>query len=108
MSKKKTSTMEREVVELLMESRLHHQYPLADGWLATAERCLELSKAHIHAELPGSIRHEDLLRATLTKEEQRILLDDKQGTMKKLQQRMPTPMMGTAGTSKKAKEVASQ
>ena len=27
-SKKKTSTVEREVVELLMESRVHHQYPL--------------------------------------------------------------------------------
>lgn len=77
MPKKKTSTAEREVIELLMESRVHHQYPLADGWLATTERCLELAKARIHADLPGSICHEDLLRATLTEEEQRILLDDK-------------------------------
>ena len=60
-SKKKASTVEREVAELLMESRVLHQFPLADGWLATADRCLELVKARIHAELPGAIRHEDLL-----------------------------------------------
>ena len=54
--------------------------------------------------LPGNIRHEDLLRATLTDEEQRILLDDRQGTLEKVQQRMPAPMMSTAGTSTKAKE----
>ena len=72
-SKKKTSTIEREVAELVMESRVHHQFPLANGWLATADCCLELAKAHIHAELPRSICHEELLKATLTEEEQRIL-----------------------------------
>ena len=105
-SKKKTSTVEREVAELLMESRVYHQCPLADGWLATADKCMELAKARIHAEEPGAMRHEELLRQTLTDEEQRILLDDQQGTMERVQQRMPTPMINTAGTQAKGKEKA--
>ena len=78
--------MEREVAEMLMESRVHHQYPLADGWIATAERCMELAKARIHADEPGARRHEALLRQTLTEEEQRILLDEQKETMEKVQQ----------------------
>lgn len=92
------------MAELLMESRVHHQYPLTDGWLDTADRCLELAKARIHAESPGAIRYEDLLKKTLTGEEQRILLDDRQGTMEKVQQRMPAPTINTVDTSTKAKE----
>ena len=107
-TKKKTSTVEREVAELLMEWRVHHLSPLSDGWVATAEHCLELAKAHFHAELQGSIRHEALLRETMTVEEQRIVLDEKQETMKKVQQCMPAPLMGAAGTSKKAKEAVNK
>ena len=105
-SKKKTTTVEREVAELLMESRVYHQCPLADGWLATADRFMELAKACIHAEEPRAMRHEELLRQTLTDEEQRIFLDDQQGTMERVQQRMPAPMINTAGTQAKGKEKA--
>ena len=105
-TKKKTSTVEREVAELLMESRVYHQCPLADGWIATAERCMELAKARIHADEPGARRHEALLRQTLTDEEQRILLDEQKETMEKVQQRMPAPLIQTAGTHAKGKEKA--
>ena len=54
-TKKKNSTVEREVAKLLMESRVHHQSPLSDAWVATAEHCLELAKARFHAELQGII-----------------------------------------------------
>ena len=53
--KKKASKMEREVTELLMESRVHHQLPLSDGWVAIAEHYLELAKARFHATSQGSI-----------------------------------------------------
>ena len=89
-----------------MESRVYHQCPLADGWIATADRCMELAKARIHADELGARRHEALLRQTLTDEEQRILLDDQKGTKEKVQQRIPAPMINTAGTQAKGKEKA--
>ena len=101
--KNKASTAEKEIVEILMESRVHHQKPLQNGWIAIADHCIELAKVRLTAVQDGKFHHEDLLGKTWTKEEQRILLDERQETLKEVQQRMPTPLIGVAGTSKKGR-----
>ena len=58
---------------------------------------------HLTIVIDGGFQHEDLLRKTWTKEEHQILLDERQETMKAVQRRMPPPLIGVAGTSKKGK-----
>ena len=82
---------------------MHHQKSLTNGWVATAKHCLELAKVHLIAIHDGGFCHEDLLCKQWTKEEQRILLDKRQETMKEVQRRMPAPLIGFAGTYKKGR-----
>ena len=50
---------------MLMESRIHHQAPLQEGWIATAEHCVELAKVRLIAKIDGGfIRHDDFLKNT--------------------------------------------
>lgn len=46
--KKTAITVERDITEQLMEARIHHKQRLADGWVVTAEYCLDLAKARYH------------------------------------------------------------
>ena len=101
--KHKASTMEKEIAEMLMESRIHHNKPLQNGWISTADYCVELAKVRLTATTQGKYRHEDILRQTWTAQEQRILLDDRQATLREVQRRLPAPLIGAAGTSKQGR-----
>ena len=80
----KASTIEKEIAEILMESRVHHQKPLQNGWIATAEHCMDLAKVRLTAMIEGNFWHEDLLWNIWTKEEQRILMDERHETLKEV------------------------
>ena len=49
--------MEKEIANMLMESRIHHQAPLQVGWIATAEHCVELVNVRLTAIIDGGFRH---------------------------------------------------
>lgn len=83
--KHKATTIEKEIVEMLMESRVHHQSPLQEVWIATVNHCVELAKVRLSTVIDGGFQHKDLLRKTWTQEEQRILLDESQKTMPTVQ-----------------------
>ena len=51
--KNKASTVEKEIVEILLEQRVHHQKPLQSGWIATAEHCIELAKVRLTVVTEG-------------------------------------------------------
>ena len=101
--KNKASTPDKEIAEILMESRVHHNKPLQNGWISTADHCVELAKVRLTAMSNGKYRHEDMLRQTWTAEEQRILLDERHKTLREVQRRLPAPLIGAAGTSKKGR-----
>ena len=101
--KHKASTMEKEIVEILMESRIHHNKPLHNGWISTADYCVELAKVRLTAMSNGKYRHEDILWQTWTTKEQRIILDERQETLREVQRRLLAPLIGATGTSKKGR-----
>lgn len=43
--KQKAKIVERDIAEQLLESHIHHNRVLPEGWLVTVEYCLELAKA---------------------------------------------------------------
>ena len=101
--KNKATTVEKKIAEILMESRVRHNKPFQSGWMATAEHFLELAKVKLTAVTEGKFKHEDLLQKTWNQEEQRILLDERQQPLREVQRRMPAPLIGAAGTSRRGK-----
>lgn len=73
--------MERDIAEQLLESRIHHNRCLPDGWLATVEYCLELAKARYNDGKDTVYIDVAHSHVRLTLQEHNILVKDRAATL---------------------------
>lgn len=83
-----------------MESRVYHNKPLTDGWVAIAEYCLDLAKCRY-------FQGKDIVYSTKSRREvqlaileHEILNKNRAATLAKAHQKMPAPILKGASSSK--------
>lgn len=101
--KKMTLTVERDIAEQLFEARVYHNQKLNDGWLATADYCVELSKCRYNEGRSTVYNEASHSEVMLTIYEHDILVKNRVTTLTKAQRKMPAPSAIPASTSKKGK-----
>ena len=65
--------VERDIVKQLLEARIHHNRALPEGWLVTAEYCLELAKARYDQGRDTVFSHAAHSQVQLTLQDKEIL-----------------------------------